>query len=110
VNVNTALVYVTAANQLIFTSVADDQHWVYADGFVVNHVLDWVTVISSSIPTSTKVLGVKVINTGRYGGLLGSLSDGHTTYAVTDNTWRCTRKYYDNWADPDFDDQHVATS
>lgn len=48
------------------------------------------------------VLGVKVTNTGGYGGLLGILSDGHTTYAVTDNTWKCTRNFYDKWAEPDF--------
>jgi hypothetical protein len=95
---------VTAANQLIFTSMADDQHWVYADGFVVNSELTLATVLSSSIPTSTMVLGVKVINIVGYGSLLGSLSDGHTTYAVTDETWKCTRKYHDNWARPGFDD------
>jgi hypothetical protein len=70
----------------------------------MNHMSDWSTVITLNFPTSTVVLGVKVTNTFIDGGLLGSLSDGHTTYIVTDNTWRCTRDYHDDWAAPDFDD------
>jgi hypothetical protein len=86
---------------MIFTSVGDDEHWVYADGVKVGEGHIWDTVVRSEIKGTTQVIAIKVNNTKGYGGLLGSSSDGSV---VTDETWKCTTDLYAKWTDVDFDD------
>lgn len=70
----------------IFTSVGDDEHWVYADGVKVGEGHYWKVEVRSKIKNTTQVIAIKVNNTGGYGALMGSLSDGSI---VTDEKWKC---------------------
>jgi hypothetical protein len=88
-------------DNLIFTSVGDDEHWVYADGVRVGEGHHWIKLVKSEIKNTTQVIAIKVKNTSGHGGLLGSLSDGSV---VTDETWKCTGKLYASWTSVDFDD------
>ena len=86
-------------NGLTFTSLADDEHWVYADGVEVGHgfIANRITV---TIPDNTKLIAVKAVDYNNYAGFIGSFSNG----AVTDGSWKCSRDLVTDWQKLNFDD------
>ena len=92
---------IVACEDLIFTSAGDNEHWVYADGKQIGYNNEWTTTVSCTVPGNTKVVAVMIKDFwGGVGGLLGSFSDG----TITDNTWKCTRTYSEQWNLATFDD------
>ena len=83
-----------------FTSFADDEQWIYADGLQIGHHVISSPAITVIVPKVTKVIAVKILDHNHYGYLAGSFSDGN----VTDSSWKCTEDYYDKWNFPTFDD------
>ena len=93
------LILLRNVDGLTFTSLADDEHWVYADGVEVGHgLLD--NPITVTIPDRTKLIAVKAVDNNNYAGFIGSLSNG----LVTDGSWKCTRDLATDWEKLNFDD------
>ena len=86
-------------NGLTFTSLADDEHWVYVDGVEVGHGFLSLP-ITVTVPDNTKLIAVKAVDYNNYAGFIGSLSNG----VVTDGSWKCTRDLVTDWEKLNFDD------
>ena len=89
---NGALILLYKVNGLTFTSLADDEHWVYTDGVEVGHGFLSLP-ITVTIPDRTKLIAVKAVDYNNYAGFIGSLSTG----LVTDGSWKCTRDLVTDW-------------
>ena len=94
-----------AAERKLFIT-ADDDLEVYFDGVAseINNAAgrgDWGQTKTAVLPRGTRVIAVKVTNTGGAAGLVGSVTGD---YLVTDESWVCSETAVDGWTSPDFDD------
>ena len=83
-------------------------HVVYVDGKQVNinpgltGNIDFNQVVLTPIPENTQVIAVSVKNIFMtFGGFRAAISDGSI---VSDNSWKCSKKFISGWQNIDFDD------
>ncbi|KAK2145329.1 hypothetical protein LSH36_687g00018 [Paralvinella palmiformis] len=84
----------------------DNRLWFYADGQTIiqpntSGSTNWRVTSHVSVPTDTKVYGIKCVDFGVVGGIIASMNDGSTT----DGSWRCTnRQPNSGWLSENYDD------
>ena len=82
------------------TATADNIVWIYIDGQQVGYNDNYQVAITVTIPNTAIAVAAQVFDSGSWGGLLGSFSDGH----VTDSSWKCTQIHSDGWNGSTFND------
>lgn len=108
---NNIILLTVAASAIKFTSCADDNQWVYADGKLLDSretTDDQHKPVNVIIPAGTSVIGVKVRNNSGSAGWGGFFSDGKVTEAAL---WRCTTdlQVSDQWTQINYDDSDWLT-
>lgn len=74
----------------------------FADGRSLGTHKNYRVARTFLVPGNTRVISVFAENTrGRF-GTRGSLSNG----LITDESWKCSSKWFPGWNLPDFDDKH----
>ena len=92
-------------NELTLSTCADDTHIVYINGKQVNsnpreNAFD--QAIITPIPRETKVIAVSITNYEGGAGFKAALSDNSV---VSDDSWKCSSTFSENWQKIDFDDR-----
>jgi hypothetical protein len=91
-----------------FVMICDDNSTLYADGQYIDRQ-NGFTIASNymPIPKMATMFAIACSNKGKYGGFLGSSTDGRL---VTDAQWKVSSKLVEGWNQPSFDDSHWINS
>ena len=79
---------------------ADDKADIYADGVFLQTITSPFSTSTATLPDNTRLLAVRVENTGGHCGFVFKLSNGF----VTDTNWRCNNTEHGNWNKHNYDD------
>jgi len=91
-----------------FVMICDDNSTLYADGVYIDKQ-NGFTVASNymPIPKMATMFAIACTNRGKYGGLLGSSTDGRL---ITDSQWKVSKTLVPNWNSPTLDDSSWLNS